>query len=80
MVGGGQGELSADNMDDVLEAEMGGREGIRRLPWESGWEVMGSPGVFLTCPTNLGCVRSWVSHRGFSVILRIPPDECKRHL
>lgn len=80
MVGGGQGELSADNMEDVLEAEMGGREGIRRLPWESGWEVIGSPGVFLTYPTNLGCVRSWVSHRGFSVILRVPPDECKRHL
>lgn len=79
MVGGGQGELSADSTEDVLEAEMGDREGIRRLPWESGWEVMGSPGVFLTCP-NLGCIRSWVSHRVFSVILRVPPDECERHL
>lgn len=79
MVGGGQGELSADNMEEVLEAEMGSREGIRRLPWESRWEVTGSPGVFLTCPTNLGCVRSWVSHRGFSVIRRVPPDECECH-
>lgn len=35
MVGGGQGELSADNMEKVLEAEMGGRGGIRRLPRES---------------------------------------------
>ena len=30
MVGGGQGELSADNMEEVLEAEMGGRDGKQR--------------------------------------------------
>lgn len=36
MVGGGQGELSADSMEEVLEAEMGSR-------WALG-DCPGSPG------------------------------------
>lgn len=71
MVGGRQGELSADSTEDVLEAEMWETE--RALGGCPGSLVGGdgSPGVFLTCP-NLGCIRSWVSHRVFSVILRVP--------
>lgn len=54
MVGGGQGELSADNTEDVLEAEMGDREALGGCPGSPGgrrWgtQVYSSPPQFGLC-------------------------------
>lgn len=58
MAGGGQGELSPDNVEEGLEEELRGRKAVGRLPQESRWEAMGTPGVWPPPPiwavSNLG--------------------------
>lgn len=56
----GQRKHSSDNVEEVLEQEMGAQVGRypgspgRTLPLESRWEAMGSAGEWH--PVRLGCV------------------------
>lgn len=60
MGGSGQWKHSRDNVEEVLEQEMGAQVGRYpwspggRLPLESRWEAMGSAGEWR--PVRLGCV------------------------
>ena len=79
MAGGGQGELSGDSVEEGLEEELGGRKAVGRLPQESRWEAMGTPGVWPPYQFGLCLILGFLK-MGPSVILKVLPDGCESHL